>query len=45
MASGNENRIGAHLEGLDDQIEIDAARAREANDADIGRIVEPVRAS
>ena len=44
MAAGDEHRVGPHLERLDDQVEIDAPGAGQADDPHVGRILQPVRA-
>ena len=44
MAAGDQHGVGAHLERLDDQVEVDAAGAGQADDAHVGRILQPVRA-
>ena len=42
MTARNKHCVGADLERLDDQVEIDPAGARQPNDANVGRILKPV---
>ena len=44
MAAGDQHGVGANLEGLDDQVEVDPPRARQADDAHVGRIFQAGRA-
>ena len=44
MAAGDQHGVGAHLERLDDQVEIDAPGAGQADDPHVGRILQPVGA-
>ena len=40
MAAGDQHRVRADLEGLDEQVEIDAAGAGQPDDAHVGRILQ-----
>ena len=44
VAAGDEHGIGADFESFDDQVEVDSPRARQADDACVGRIFETGRA-
>ena len=44
MAAGDQHGVGAHLERLDDQVEVDPAGAGQADDPHVGRIFQAVGA-